>query len=325
MKEHSSPEDIQYSIDLATKIEKRPWSQIGDLLDQVDTIGFWQGNASSFSEWLRSFAQRLGLKEASLWRYLASARYYKNLANALNKKGIECPQLVDLPGAVSPENLELLAKLERVLPDDVYKETVIRVLNGSITRAELRKIWGAYKPVLGGRTARGIGVEAPRANPADPRQHASLTEGRIFNALMASGPAWLGIKNPYLFEILHHVSPEFSDSKMRCWLDAVVITSQARRAVTDYHGIEIRPDLTRCNVSNSQFYARLERQRPYCHYVWVALEEFILDLASFELPQYVGVLIVSGSQVQVLRPAERGEGELTGDLAKGLLVRAMGR
>jgi len=57
-----------------------------------------------------------------MWRYLASARYFETLRDDLTKRGIACPQLVDLSTTVSPENLELLAKLERAAPSEAYME-----------------------------------------------------------------------------------------------------------------------------------------------------------------------------------------------------------
>jgi len=257
-----------------------------------------------------------------MWRYLASARYYETLHDDLTKRGIECPRLVGLSASVSPENLELLAKFERAAPSDVYEEIAARVVHGSITRAEMRKVWSAYRPVLAGRTARGSGIPAPKANFTDPVQYDSMVEANIFKVLMLIGPAWMRSDKPYLYKIFHHVTPEFKSSKFRFQFDAVVMTSKSRRAATEYHGIEIRGDN---RLQDMEFLERLERQRPYCHFLWIALEGHSSDARIYRTPQHVGLLAISCGHVRVLRQAVRGDGELSGDLAKGLLVYSLGR
>jgi len=257
-----------------------------------------------------------------MWRYLASARYFETLRDDLTKRGIACPQLVDLSTTVSPENLELLAKLERAAPSEAYMEIATRVIHGSITRAEMRKVWSAFRPVLAGRTARGLGVPAPKADLADPIQYDSMVQADVLKTLMLIGSAWMGDDKPYLYEIFHHAVPEFKKAALRFQFDAVVMISKSKQAQTEYHGIEIRGNLS---LLNMQFFELLERQRPYCHYLWIALNEHALDVGGYEIPGHIGLLAFNRGHIRVLRQAVRGDGELSGDLAKGLLVRALGR
>lgn len=322
MKGKAPLEELQHSIESVTKAEVRAWNQVGHLLDQVEVTGFWQGKAASFTDWLRSFASSLGLGEASLWRYLASARYYEKLRLALDGRGVACPQLRSLPGSVSPENLEILAKLARVAPDDVLQNIAARVVNGSITRAEMRRTWEAYRPALAGRTARGTGVEVPTIDLRDSEQFHSVLEAQVFTSLSAADPSWTGIKRPASFEIFHRIQPEFDKAEgERFEFDAVVVTRASKNGPLEFHGIEIRGS----HILNPSLGELLKNAQPYCNYFWLAIDARSQGIGDYDLPAQIGLLVANGNAVSVLRKAQRNPGERTGDLAKGLLLRTLKR
>lgn len=311
-------DNLTRAIDLFASVEERPWSQVGSLLNQVEVTNHWHGKASSFSDWLRSFAQTIGLGEASLWRYLASARYYEKLQQTLNGRGVPCPPLKDLPAKVSPESLELLSKLERVAPNEQLQSIAARVVNGAITRAELRRTWEAYRPALAGRTARGKGVDAPTIDPYDTVQFQSVLEAQIITTLSSADPAWTGIIKPECYEIFHNVQPEFAQSEReRFEFDAVVVSRAKKFDQLDFHVIEIRGN----HVANPKVGALLERQFQYCHFFWLALDARSQGTGSHVLPDSVGLLVAKEGSIRVLRPAKRFLGERTGELAKGLLIK----
>lgn len=322
MESNVSLEELQDLIESVTKAEVRAWNQIGHLLDQVETTGFWQGKAASFTEWLRSFASSLGLGEASLWRYLASARYYEKLRKTLDGRGVPCPQLRSLPASVSPENLEILAKLSRVANDEVLQNIAKRVVNGSIRRAEMRRTWEAYRPALAGRTARGTGVEVPTIDLRDPRQFGSVFEAEVLTSLNSADPAWTGIKRPVTYEVFHRVRPAFDKAvRERFEFDAVVVTRAGKNDPLVFHGIEIRGG----NCWNPNVEALLKKEKLYCNYLWLVMDASSQETGDFYLPSQIGRLVVSGNVIRVLKQAKRLPGELTGDLAKGLLIRKLRR
>ncbi len=319
MRTREAADGLRTTLASLTQEDARTWARIGYALDQVDVTGFWQGKAASFSEWLRTFAPSLGLREASLWRYLTAARYYQKLRLMLSERGVACPPLESLPANVSPENLELLAKLARVAPDDVLRTIATRVVSGSIKRAELRTTWQIYRPALGGRTARGTRGVAPTVDPTDPEQFDSLIEAQIVTVLMTTEPTWTGSKQPYLYTTMLRVSPEFGDDVHRKYVfDAVVITRAKRNSRTDFHGIEIRGE----NLYGP-IHEVFEAQRPFCNYLWLAAPESASASWQVNIPEYVGLLEAHRQGVRILRKARRLDGELSGDLAKGLLLKAL--
>ena len=117
---------------VAALVQRRTssWALIGMILDQVDREKYWARDARSFSEWMRSFAPRIGMNESSLWRYLSASRYYQKLRKDLDLG--KDRSLARLAESVSAENLELLEKLERVVPEE-------RIRGGSWACARRRR------------------------------------------------------------------------------------------------------------------------------------------------------------------------------------------
>jgi hypothetical protein len=322
----TSPINQQINTDLAAlaKGEVRSWAQIGLLLDQVDHSGYWQKSSGSFTEWLKALSPSLNLKEASLWRYLTAARYYQELRKTLIASGVSIPSLDELSDKVSPENIEILSKLARVMPDDVFRKIAQQVVASTVTRAELRETWLAYRPVLEGRTARGKGVAVPKINPADSFQSESMLEAQIFTALSANGSEWTGIERPDRYELFMHVSPELPlNARQRFTFDAVAAVRAHKSAPLTFHGIEIKGSYL---ISRST-YELLERQTPFCDFLWVATHGRTSELSMECIPEHVGLMIADGNSIQVIRPAQRSQqsGHYTGELAKGLLVKVFAR
>lgn len=319
---HSSRQINRDLIALA-KGEVRTWAQIGKLLDEVDHSGYWRTSAGSFTEWLKAISPSLKLKEASLWRYLTAARYYQEIHKTLIDKNVTIPPLDELFENVSAENIEILSKLARVTPDDVFLRLAKQVAAGTITRAELRETWLAYRPVLSGRTKRGKGVAVPKINPADPNQFNSMLEAQVFTALSASGSEWSGVEHPDHYQLFMQVSPELpTDVRKRFTFDAVVTLRARNSDPLVFHGIEIKG-----SCFSSSTYDLLEHQTPYCDFLWIATHGSTIQLDMIHMPEHVGLMVAVGNGIQVIRLAQRTKqsGRYTGELAKGLLLKVFGR
>lgn len=218
--------------ELAALVRGKPrsWAQVGWVLDQAERTGYWEGRAQSFSEWLTSTSSKIGMKDSSLWRYLTAGRYYQKLRETLQGRNIPCPPLEKLPETISPESLEILAKIERAAPKTLFEDVGERVLCGSVTRHELREIWKTYRPVLEGRTARGRGMTAPRINPGDERQLEMQKEATALTALMSAGPEWTGIKDAQFYYTIGDVPvPKTGLEKRAFDMLALVRETETRR------------------------------------------------------------------------------------------------
>jgi hypothetical protein len=317
----SIPKNKALANEVAALIRGQPrsWAQVSCVLDQVERSGYWEGRAQSFSEWLESTAPKIGVKQSSLWRYLSAGRYYMALRPVLRGRNVPCPPLEKLPETVSPENLEILAKLERVVPKKLFEYLGERVLGGTVARHELREIWKTYRPVLAGRTARGRGTATPRVNPADTRQIAMQREATTLTELMSAGPEWTGINNPYFYYAISDVSIPKAGPEKRCF-DMVGLVRETEDSPVMMIGVEVK------TVIDSEVVLLLQSLAWYCDRLWVAFVAKVKIPDVAYLPEFVGILRADAGKFKVERPANEahpGLGMKTGEMAKELLMRVL--
>lgn len=295
------------------------WGPIGQLLSRVERTGYWRREAHSFTEWLTTHAPTLGYNESSLWRYLGASRLYEQLRARLAGDKIACLPLDQLSARGGPENLELLAKLTRAAPPDVVRDLEQRVVMGTVTRTELRNTWLAFRPVLGGQTARGRGVRPPHFNPADHQQVQSQLEGLIFQQLTSGDPRWVGCATPQVYELFLNVWPHCA-AGARVSFDAVAVVREQSRAPLVFHGIEVGGAIGKRDDA-------YEARAPYCDALWLAVSEQPDHGVLKMVPPYVGILHIQEGVLVVDRPAIRGGvvGTKTGDMAKGVLDQCLHR
>jgi hypothetical protein len=314
------PESKALANEVAALIRRQPrsWAQVSWVLDQVERTGYWEGRAQSFSEWLTSTAPKIGVKDSSLWRYLSAGRYYQKLRKTLRARNIRCPPLEKLPATLSPESLEILAKIERVVPEKLFEDVGERVLGGSVTRHGLREIWQTYRPVLEGRTARGRGMTAPRINPADERQLEMQKEATALTTLMSAGPEWTGIKDAQFYCTIGDVTVPKAGPEKHAF-DMLALVRETEDSSVMMMGVQIKT-MTKVVFIDSLAW--------YCDRLWLMLvaKAKIQDVAY--VPEFVGILRADAGKLKVERPATDsypGLGAKTGELAKELLMRLLQR
>jgi hypothetical protein len=303
--------------------EPRPWARIGLLLDQIEHTTYWRKQgADSFTVWLKTFSL-LKLKEASLWRYLTAVRYYRALHQDLAHRGVFSPSPEDLPDQVSPENIELLSKLVRVVPEEVFLRLTTQVLGSNISRATLRQTWETYRPILAGRTARGTRTPPPMINRNDPGQQNLEREAHVITALFNNAPAWTGYAPPDLYELLTNVAPEPDGAPdQHLTFDVVATVRATPHSPLEIHGIEVHgqglylPD-------ESLWPAR----QPYCNQLWLAISSQAIASEVPNLPDYVGLIVADEKGLRIARKGQADPqlGRRSGDLAKALLLKVLRR
>jgi hypothetical protein len=303
---------------ISTALTDSPWGSVASMLERTEASGEWIGEANSFSEWVRVKATEAGVSESTLWRYLGSSRYYRQLASMLKSRGITTPSLMTASTTVSAESLEILAKVSRAAPEKVVIDVATRLLDGSMTRAALRRTWSAFRPTLEGRTARGGGSEPPRVDMKTPESLESV----LFATLKASLSGNVGLLSesqsgsPALFETEVATDP---GSKGRGFvvLDSVAAFREPPDGRLVIHGIEM------ANGRGSQPGPKLKKLAPFCDRLWVAAPRKYAPVVE-ALPSFVGVLLADDSgDLIVLRRAETSEalGHRSGELARGLLLK----
>ncbi|BAL23695.1 hypothetical protein AZKH_1373 [Azoarcus sp. KH32C] len=261
------------------------------------------------------------MKEATLWRYLSAGRYYITLQQELERASVSTESLDTLSVKVSPENLELLAKLSRVMPGEKFVQLAERVINQSITRKELRQLWELYRPVLQGRTARGLGVTPPSVNLDDHAQYSTLGERSLLAALTTDFRKISGDHSLDFVHIFTLVRPlDVMGVEVPIEFDLVALTRKVGYQTLEIHGFEVRSSppssIQRQAVRPPNTQSLLQRRAQYCTHLWYGTT-FPLDENDHQyLPDYVGILTLEREELSVIRPA-------TSDSALGTDINAM--
>lgn len=292
MNDYLTQTDCLTEIAALKKGDSRTWAEIGLLLGSVEFHGLWRQEETSFTSWLKSLSVVLSKSEGSLWRYLTSARYYQLIRKELLAKQIECPELKNLSDRISPENLELLAKLDRVAPTEVIESLTERVLAGVATRSELRDAWDMFKPILNGRTARGnLGI--PKYDPNDLSQSQRRLDALVHRTLSDGKNEWGAkwVQNIYCLYACVKTYPMPRMSREYAF-DFVMITGIISKPKRIYHGIVV------ISWGNLAMLEDLINLKQFCDYLWVGIHESQLAsdlLKEINLLDTVGVLVFTDS------------------------------
>jgi len=304
--------------------ESMPWTEVSVLLDQVDKTGYWEQTANSFTDWLKSNAEKLGNKESTLWRYLVVGRYYHDLREQFARVHLEYPPLLELPKHVSPEKLELLSKLGRVAPKDFFEKLIYDVLDNEITRDDIRDQWKAFRPAMQGKTSRGRKALIPSVNMKNKDACESIQDAIIINALKVAGSLWLSNEPAQIYSVKIIVDIN-TDPKFDLPLIPAVILWKTDGS----NGLEIHCVETLRNFSfTEQKLKWLEHLSSCCDYLWVAKSNSQVKSTHSQVieeyyPECVGVILVEADDISVVRKATPTKKDLANanELLKALLLK----
>lgn len=279
----------------------RDWVSISRYILEVDEKGSWSTSNRTFTDWLTSLSAQLSITESGLWRYYRAGKYYQSLAVSLKAKGVDTPSFEFLSKKVSPENLETLEKIERAAPESVFTELAIRVIQCSIKRSELRSAWVAYREVLNGKTARGIGVVAPRADLTSRIQLLMIGEAEVQAALNSAKKDWTGFDAPQIYKVAPNLRIKLNEKNFTSFeADAVILFQGDVNATVEFFEIEIKS-----HNGLDIPYDSLLKKAPYFDRQWIAFHKFNDRIGLVGIPEHVGVLLLDGGGFKVLRKAKQ--------------------
>lgn len=281
------------------------WGELSAWLLQIEENGSWQADAPSFTAWIDQYAAKTKRLPSSIWRLVSMGRYYNEIRAQATQCGIALPPLKELDQRVSPENLELLRKLERVAPPDFVQSMKEQVLRGEAKRVELRAAWRSYRQVMGTATARGRGLEKPRVSVSEGMQMPAWHKANVVQVLLQNGRKLLNAETSDVFRVLPHFAmwletphlPEEPAGEMS--VDAVVVAGKRSARDLDLHGIEIVSGLDELYV------CRLSTLSDLLDYLWVVMPSSeIARLTQRPLPDEIGCLTWQDSGLSVVREAK---------------------
>lgn len=306
----------EHEINILLSRQGRSWVDIGMLLDKVEDTKSWEGETSSFSEWLRSLSKMLGVVEAGVWRSYTAFRFYKSLTTKYTE--LTFPKIEELHLVTNPDSLELLARLERVMAKEAFTHLTQTALLRKISRAKLRKLWDEYRPLLEGKTARGKTEDIAVAEAKRVRYFGSDFEENLF-LLLQEEPTSLtgvGVKNPEIslfrdVTIAMHTVMDFI---------AVVTPTGSDPEDTVFHGIAVktneRPVPTHGEHEESE---SLEEYSGCFEYLWIATDPASVDYCIKSNDKEIGVLTILENKIRICRAARRIKSADSGNVAKAVL------
>ncbi len=274
--------------------ELKTWGEISCVLDQVASTEVWRHEKASYTAWVQGLAEEMGTNPQTLWRYLSSGRYY----NSLLKNNIQTTEQVllqDLPNIVSPENLEILSKIERVAPPDVFCELLEKVVTAKITRAKLRIVWESYRSECDAPSNRGRGAPA-----VSFLNSLGTYRAKVMSVIRLDQPTWTGHDKIDAYRLHSDIKIPKSGTRAQVKFDGVAVIKhhQGKNEIIDVHGVTV---YTSGVQERPKVY--FDRYAQYVNYLWWVLPA---GFESFDIvPDDVGTLIINNSKIVVVRQAKR--------------------
>lgn len=284
------------------------WGRISTLLDLIDKTGYWRQESRTFTLWIQVNEHLLGAKSSMLWRYLASGRFYQKLKTDFPL--LAGKPLSEVSEELSPENIELLAKISRCAPDDFFKPLATKLLLGEAKRSELRAVWMSFRPILGGRTARGQGVVAPQFTSGKSTASDQLLETALIKNLLTKDSDWTKLK------FIDHYKVFFDISVLGSKFDVVAIT-RGRTSALMMHGIKV---FHHRFTINSHEFSELKAAVEKCDMLWIVFSTYPEESLMMRIPLSIGLLSVDAGKINTIRLPKRDKRpESTEELARLLL------
>lgn len=276
------------------------WWESYCVLRDVESSKLWEGNSDSFTQWITTNSGLFKKKPSQLWRILSSGRYLEDYYPRYSADAVHgaatCPSLESIAEIVRPEHLELLSKLERVMPKDRFHIVAHKTFEKQISRLKLREMWLLYKPALQGRTARGRGVKAPHIDQSNENLRNLIEKSRLLDILSGSESTWTGVNNPILYKIFINIMPEGVKSVTGLALFPAVTVIMPYSGRLELHGLRW--------LSIAPSAENYKSMMKYCDFLWGVRANGKTDESDINaIPNDVGILEIAEDKVTVIRRA----------------------
>lgn len=331
---------IERELSDAVSTSQAQWARIYRLLEEIRAGRLWEGNAASFTAWVRAAAARMGVAESLLWKRHKAGRVYEEYAQRVAEKGGITPTIEALQN-VSPDSLELCASVAHGNKEQL-DQLISKVVEGKLNRADLREAARANKAArLAANAAKERALEGADSTGAGvlvigddvPAPKPTLTASDIVTALRQQS-SWLeepdddsktNFSTPPVYHVLTEVRAESGTAHHARRIDAVVAETESlppwqRADNVVLHGVEIK--VAEHDLRGDQ---KMSEYEAFCDYFWFAVpdtEDMTSAAAEVSRPAW-GILAVSqAGRVRVVRRSERLPGTLRDKTMATIIVRA---
>jgi hypothetical protein len=266
------------------------WANTALWLLAIRKAELWVDDASSFTDFLDKYAKRMKKTPFIYWRGLAAAEFYLGFRD--KHPDMNLPSLETLE-KISPENLELVAKISRYAPDNMVQELMRDLLSKKIGRTLLKGTWEIFRgsiedldvipiPLSEARTVK-VRLVKSRENSARFRAEATLIA-----RLLEQGWTWCCDSEPECYKFFPHVKipiGQLSTPVVKA-IDAVGVVAM-RGGNVELHGVFVGR-YQDGEIENRL--ADLAAYQPYLDRSWLAILGPVDDQLVTKIPPHVGVL-----------------------------------
>lgn len=258
---------------------KSSWCEIGLFILEVEKSRTWQGHASTFTSWLDTLAARLDVQRTSLWKYRAAVLIGIELTGLRQSDSDE--HIVGTLKRTKADMLETLHKIAGIVPKNVSRKLIEDVMEGRVSRTELRAMWKLYK-----------NSELRTGHQSTDSESTELqTKPSMLSALMTAGAKWLEDENNVSAYKVYSELKVSSGHHTVVHIDGVVAVKRSLpQPHLELHGIVIAGEGARgLDFSASKF----------CNYLWCLSSSYQV----MSLPEHVGLLTIQDNAIHVVRRA----------------------
>lgn len=223
------------------------WIQLGFFILEVGETKAWREIAPTFKFWLETFANKLNVSRASLFKYRAGVAVGMRL-NSLHLSDSE-ERIRETLGKTKSDIIETLAKVIPLVPSELATKLTTEVFEGVMTRSRIRELLRLYK-----------------AGPADGEEARSYgSHHAILDAMTKAGTDWLdGSMEVRGHRLVPHVEFIALDGK-KVAFDAVLIVRKADPNLqAEIHGLLF-------DRTGEQHDIRVLQE--HCDYLWTTSAE----------------------------------------------------
>jgi hypothetical protein len=259
------------------------WGPIAHLIHLSHHHELWRTDKSNFSEWMAHLTTSYKVSRARCWRYKKAASFY----NELRIIDPSLCDLKDIPKSISAEALEILERLEPVVPNDFFTEIKDKVLTSTISIRKLKDTWAAYKPALQGKTRRG--------NVISKELEVKINKLQQFDAesLLAikQDLSWTGHKSPFRCQVFQNVRDYYS----KVTYDRLAISLPTQESEVEIHAFYLQHSMGRINNKPDE---------NYINYRWIILPDKEYDLNTDINFHDYGVITILNGNLTIRKCAE---------------------
>lgn len=195
------------------------------LIDTQDKQVWREQKAKSFSDWLKTRAEKEGVRISVLWRYLRVGRFAVELQTG-GWENVKTP--LDIPEGINADSIELLEKINRVATESDFNGLAEALYQKKIKRPQLLKTWQIYREAIPeGQTARGRGTQRPVVDEKNRYKQQLSFKHNVLRRLEATDPVELGYESGAALRIFNPLS----EGQKNSGYDAIMVVFNEHRVI----------------------------------------------------------------------------------------------